>query len=494
MTSRQRIPGVTSEAERAILALLDERDNRLNKIIKTPVEQALITSNFAAIEEQNLFLAPIAATGLVGVLPQSTPRNRAAIIRFTLKNANPVRLVCINGLVNGENQAVVRQIGTFYAISDGGAGWYLSDGATSPSIATAPPRTWFGNIGTAAGPPSFIGGSGMGSMIRYTANVTDSTATGTINNYPVNLNTTGIYFSVPSAAADINLGGFTGTENGQEILLKNSPSTVVNIRLLHQSGGAVANRFDNPGSLDYVIGPGESVRVRKAFNFHQVIGSNGGIKDVTLDPGENGLLDISGLNKGGVLSLTLTADSSISGFGGIANDSLDFYINFRTGTGFVLTLVSEDTGITASNRIRCPSGQNYQMKQHDSIPVVYNNTRFRAIGRDRAWNEEKAFTATGTNNVVTHTLMNETFNQFNVTCSSAAIFNGARAPTGPWNYFLRNSASSTQNITVAHENGAAAVSQRYACPGNTGYVLKPGDSADVRYNFSRHIIMGRYPS
>jgi hypothetical protein len=127
---RPVIPGVPIEAELSIAEQLARLVARLDALERVPTAPEVQTRTFAAKEGQ--FLTVEAPTsGLVALLPKARPQNRGKRITFNFRNANPVRLLAVDGLVNNQPTVVSTSPGTFDAISDGATGWYVTQLATA---------------------------------------------------------------------------------------------------------------------------------------------------------------------------------------------------------------------------------------------------------------------------------------------------------------------------------------------------------------------------
>lgn len=131
---RNVIPGVPRESERAITGLVAELDERLRRLERSPGRAGIVSSDTAAKPGELLNIeAPV--TGLTVILPQPTAALIDARVTLCFRNANPVRLVSISGLVNRESFVLNTAPGTFEAVCDGIDGWNVEIGVSSSGSA-----------------------------------------------------------------------------------------------------------------------------------------------------------------------------------------------------------------------------------------------------------------------------------------------------------------------------------------------------------------------
>ena len=133
--SRERIPAVQPEAERALLDRFGRLDRRLVALEATPLEQPLLTGDFIAREEQTLFVEAPSA-GIAGLLPAPRQQNRGARILLAFLNQNAVTLTCAGGTVNGFASVTNRSVGCYLAVCDGVNGWLIRPSREKASIKT----------------------------------------------------------------------------------------------------------------------------------------------------------------------------------------------------------------------------------------------------------------------------------------------------------------------------------------------------------------------
>lgn len=135
--ARQRIPGLGSDSEVALLGIIDELTKRLDTLEKNPTAPPVITRNFMAREGQYLRIAA-PAEGLTITLPKPRASNRAARITLAFESTNTVAIRVVDGLVNGETYVLCGLLGTFDAICNGATGWSVGLGVTSSGPTPGP--------------------------------------------------------------------------------------------------------------------------------------------------------------------------------------------------------------------------------------------------------------------------------------------------------------------------------------------------------------------
>lgn len=134
---RNRITGVTPDAERNINQLTGDLEDRVKRLELSPGRAGVVTSDTSASPGEFLNIeAPPA--GLTVILPEPVPSLLDARVTLCFRNKNPVRIVSIRGLVNRVAFAVNTAVGTFEAVCDGLDGWSVETGlgpAGSPTDA-----------------------------------------------------------------------------------------------------------------------------------------------------------------------------------------------------------------------------------------------------------------------------------------------------------------------------------------------------------------------
>lgn len=132
MAKRVRIPGAAPETERAINSLIGGLEERVRKLEAKPGRAGVLAIDTIARVGEFLTFAAQSSFMPTCILPAPTQANRNGRVTISFRNANPVRLVCIGGTVNGLAEVINTAAGTVECICDGDTGW-ATDGSLSAS-------------------------------------------------------------------------------------------------------------------------------------------------------------------------------------------------------------------------------------------------------------------------------------------------------------------------------------------------------------------------
>ncbi len=123
------IPGIPTDAARVIIDRMREQDERLALLERKAGRPGIVTADVAA--KVGEFLNIEGPADLITViLPESTQARRNARITLAFRNSNPVRIVAVNGTVNGDAFVLNDRPGTYDAICDGLGGWSVQVGVS----------------------------------------------------------------------------------------------------------------------------------------------------------------------------------------------------------------------------------------------------------------------------------------------------------------------------------------------------------------------------
>jgi hypothetical protein len=132
---RDPIPGLGTDAERVVNEATGSLDARVAKLErKAGRGDVVIADTSAKVGEFLNIEAP--AAGLTILFPRPTAALRNERITLSFRNANPVRLVCVDGQVNRLPFVISSAVGTFECICDGQLGWATQTGLSSSGSPT----------------------------------------------------------------------------------------------------------------------------------------------------------------------------------------------------------------------------------------------------------------------------------------------------------------------------------------------------------------------
>jgi hypothetical protein len=124
------IPGSDRDLARVIEEIRREHDQRLALLERKGGRAGVVISSTAANIGEFLNIAGSSSETIDIVLPESTQARRNGRVTLAFRNSNPVRIVAINGTVNGETFVLNDRPGTYDAICDGLGGWAVQVGVS----------------------------------------------------------------------------------------------------------------------------------------------------------------------------------------------------------------------------------------------------------------------------------------------------------------------------------------------------------------------------
>jgi hypothetical protein len=124
------IPGIPSDAARAIIERLRAAEERLALLERKGGRPGVVTSDTAAKVGELLNIEGPSGSTLTVILPESTPALRNGRVTLAFRNNNPVRVVAVQGTVNGAAFVLNDRPGTYDAVADGLGGWAVQVGVS----------------------------------------------------------------------------------------------------------------------------------------------------------------------------------------------------------------------------------------------------------------------------------------------------------------------------------------------------------------------------
>jgi hypothetical protein len=132
--------------------------------------------------------------------------------------------------------------------------------------------------------------------------------------------------------------------------------------------------FITAGSVGFAVGSGNAITVSTQVD---LTGSTSTI-NITPTSGALGVVDISTLKCGGVLTFQNVSEATINGFTAPANDGFWFVCHVRDATSSFVIKLLEDAGTPATTGIRTPDIRDLRLYKNDSVMLIYSNGRWRA--------------------------------------------------------------------------------------------------------------------
>lgn len=487
--ARQRIPGVPSETEVALLGIIDKLQRRLDALERKPTAPALIETNFFAREGQFLRIAAPSA-GIAGLLPKATPFNRGAEITLSFETTNDVRIECVGGTVNGEGFVINTAVGTYKAISDGENGWNVALGVSSSGSAvdaTYHVQTAHGSLPNA----------------RVATTSTEIEVDNTVANVVSwALRTASVVFSKLQDLTGLSVLGRAANSAGvmaaitasaaNQVLKANAAGTALTFERL--AVGALAD-VTGPTLLGLETGTGAPEALTGAEAGHLI--KKAGFASATIAADTNNLSP-TGLADVDLLTVTATgANRTVTGLDSSVFEELEgtwLCVRNSRATLFAVTLAHNSGSSLAANRFICPNGSSYVLPAGESALLWYGTTgagtgwQVMPFG-SRLTGPEIAdiIRGSGANITVTGTINNwapagaSTANWYRLTLTGdttitgldVAVFNTLGELANGRELLLFNT-DTVDTLTLVHASASSTSTNRFSCPGGGNLLVPPG--------------------
>ncbi len=159
------IPGTDRDLARVIEEIRRDHEDRLKALERKGGRAGVVLDDTAAKIGEFLNIEGSSSETITIVLPESTQARRNARVTLAFRNENPVRIVAVNGTVNGLPFVLNDRPGTYDAICDGLGGWAVQVGVSEDgsgagggggALDDIPDQTVLGNDSGVTGPPEAI--------------------------------------------------------------------------------------------------------------------------------------------------------------------------------------------------------------------------------------------------------------------------------------------------------------------------------------------------
>lgn len=131
------IPGIPKDAARVIIGRIRDLEDRIAASERSAGVPGIVRSDVAAKPGEFLNIEAPAA-GLDVILPQATQSLRNARVTINCRNANPVRIVSVLGLVNRVSSVTNDAVGKIEAVCNGLDGWEVDTVLTEAGNVVVP--------------------------------------------------------------------------------------------------------------------------------------------------------------------------------------------------------------------------------------------------------------------------------------------------------------------------------------------------------------------
>ncbi len=347
-----KFQGLPPEAERSLQARFDRLERQIAALTTTPPNlPGLIESDYTAQEGQTLFFAA-PTTGSKLLLPAPRGLNRSACIGLVFTTTAPVTISCAGGSVNGAATLVNRSAGSYWAVCDGGRGWFVAPNADGAV---------------------FNGAVSLGTLQLV------SSASGTLD-ITLLANATRLLIS---SSGDTNLNTISGCSDGRLLIVEHirgsgSGNLVVN----HSS--LTVNAIACPGDARFIVGDrgGFTLIGRGTTANWKLIQPKRHQGTIQTEAGGGTQNNYSLPDAAEVLFVT--ANTTFTGFvrPGGNNDGDRFFI--QADAGVSVTLPFNSGSSSAGNRVAGANAQDVVVPSRGLIQLVHRSLlwRIQSIGVD----------------------------------------------------------------------------------------------------------------
>lgn len=508
-------------------------ESQLDELRTKPIDQQTQTSNFTAAPGQTLTLeAPI--SGINGTLVQARSFNKGKRITFIQRNTNPVRFRALEGTVNGVASVVSVLRGTYEAISDGAGGWHMPQlltatgalpavllatlpalfgpqgepgqdgqdgfpgrtGDTGPAGATGPsgdsgptgPMGISGQDGS-DGSDGIQGPTGPAGAIGPTGPSGSSSAIATVVSIDLG--------STPAQNGSFLISGLSGLTIGVAVFVQQAADDQLELDSLVCAGVVESattirvywhNSDDQPvnGVIRFqylVAAPGTLATSGNAITVSSTVDLTGSTSTINVTPtaGALGVVDISALLCGGVLTFQSLTAATIDGFTAKTN-GFWFTVHVRDATTAEYLVILDNVGALTTS-VQTPQVRDWRLGKSESIVLVYNNNRWRVSAEiPKLWQvSADNVTFAATQNNYTRSLPNGVQSVVRITLTGDQQITGL-VPDNNGEILTLLNIDTVDTLTVVHEGASSTAANRFTLPLATNLLIGPGGSATFRYD------------
>lgn len=127
---RIHLPGLPRDAARVLIAEIEALKDEQARLRRKAGRAGIVTSDYSAKAGEFVNVEPRSGTLVTITLPESTPALRGARVTLAFRNSNDVRIVAVQGTVNGKAFVMNDRPGTYDATADGLGGWFVQVGVS----------------------------------------------------------------------------------------------------------------------------------------------------------------------------------------------------------------------------------------------------------------------------------------------------------------------------------------------------------------------------
>lgn len=127
---RIHLPGLPRDAARVLIAEIEALKDEQARLRRKAGRAGIVTSDYSAKAGEFVNVEPRSGALVTITLPESTPALRGARVTLAFRNSNDVRIVAVQGTVNGKAFVMNDRPGTYDATADGLGGWFVQVGVS----------------------------------------------------------------------------------------------------------------------------------------------------------------------------------------------------------------------------------------------------------------------------------------------------------------------------------------------------------------------------
>ncbi len=208
-------------------------------------------------------------------------------------------------------------------------------------------------------------------------------------------------------------------------------------------------------------------------------------QNLAVTAGALGVVDISALECGSVVSFQSVTEASIAGFTAKPDGFWFICQNRDATTADVITLL-ENSGNTTTS-IRTPDIRELRLYKNDSVMLIYSNTRWRTVHPHHRLYFTGIDSVTWAAQENNHARSSRGQNVIRVTLTGSQTLTGIvpdAGATGTANGEIIEiiNADSTDSLTIAHNSGSSTAANRFTLPNDFPLVIGPGQNGLFVYD------------
>jgi hypothetical protein len=279
------------------------------------------------------------------------------------------------------------------------------------------------------------------------------------------------------------------TDAEEQIAFAGIATSAANINVYWQSvdgtpklGNKLVAYIPTSGALLSAVGSGNAISVSTQVD---LIGSTSNL-NITPTSGALGVVDVSTLKCGGVLSFQSVSESTIDGFTAPLNDGFWFILNVRDSTTAAVIKLLENIGATTTS-ILTPDIRDLRLYKNDSVLMVYSNNRWRCCTMATRLFLLGVDTVTWSAQENNHARTSSGQNHIRVTLTGDQDLTGlvpdqsaSGSPNGE--IYAISNIDTADTLSVLHESTSSTSGNRFTLPNAKAVIIQPRTTLLFHYD------------